>query len=124
MERLNVQAAIHPTSIASVLVYVDRDDGSVVRNLNATDFSVDFWASDRTAPGDPPALRPAVLFASPETWGGYELALDNLRYNEEDPSDQWHEPLPAGLERVVYVVTVQTSQTEALGRCIVKQADI
>jgi hypothetical protein len=124
MQRLNVQAAIHPTSIASVLVYVDRDDGSVVANLNAYNFRVDFWASDRTSPGDPPALRPAVLFASPETWGGYELAVDNLRYNEDDPSEQWHEALPTGLERVVYVVTVETTEPDAQGRCIVEQADI
>jgi hypothetical protein len=124
MERLNVQAAIHPTSIAGVLVYVDRDDGTVVDNLNASNFKVDFWASNQTAPRDPPALRPAVICADPETWGGYELALDNLRYNEDDPTEQWHEPLPAGLERVVYVVTVETAQPEARGRCIVQQADV
>lgn len=123
MNRLNVQAAIHPTSIARVLVYVEREDGSSVE-LGASDFGVDFWASNQSAPGDPPRYWPAVLSATGTTWGGYELALDDLRYNEDDPTDTWHEPLPSNLENVVYVISVHTSQPDAQGRCIVKQPDI
>ena len=100
MNKLIVQAAIHPASIARVLVSVEGADGSIV-SLGASNFRVNFWASSTTAPGDPPRYWPAVLSASEYPPGRYDLELDDLRYNEEDPSETWHEPLPSNLEGVV-----------------------
>jgi len=118
MPRLIVQAAIHPQSIARVLVCVEHEDGSSVQ-LGASNFKVAFWASNASAAGDPPNHWPFVVWAI--GFGSYyELTLDDERYNEEDPTETWHEPLPTNLANVVYVVTV-TSDPDFQGRCIVRQ---
>jgi hypothetical protein len=120
MNRLNVQAAIHPNGMSRVLVSVARDDGSWV-DLAPANFEVACWASNTAAPGDPPRYHPAVLWAIGAASGWYELTLDDLRSNEDDPSQTWHEPLPADLRNVVYLITVHTDQPDAQGQCIVRQ---
>lgn len=123
MTRLHVQAAIHPTSIASVLVLVEDADGSNVE-LFASDFDVKFWASNTTAPGDSARYYPSVVSVISHSLGHYELLLDDERYNEDNSIETWHEPLPSGLENVVYVVTVQSTTPIARGSCIARQPDI
>jgi len=122
VDRLIVQAAIHPNSIARVLLCVEREDGSRVE-VYPSDVDVACWASSKSAGGDPPRYHPAVVWAIGSADGGYELTPDDLRYNEEDPTDTWHEPLPSDLEHVVYIVSVHTSAPEAQGRCIVQQPE-
>ncbi len=119
MNRLIVQAAIHPQSIARVLVCVEHEDGSSMQ-LAAANFKVAFWASNASAAGDPPRYWPFVVWAAPSSPGCQVLTLDDEPYNEEDPSQTWHEPLPTNLANVVYVITV-TSDPDAQGRCIVRQ---
>jgi hypothetical protein len=120
MNRLNVQAAIHPNGMATVLVSVARDDASWV-DLGPDNIDVAFWASNMAAPGDPPRHHPAVLSAIGSSSGWYELTVDDVRYNEEDATQQWHEPLPSDLRKVVYLISVHTSQPDAQGKCIVRQ---
>ena len=120
MNRLIVQAAIHPTTIARVLVYVEQEDGATPF-LAVTDFKVDMWATNQSPPGGHSGYYPAVLSAWQRTGSCYELELDNWWFNEEDPTETRHEPFPTYLKNVVYVVSVNTTTPEAQGRCIVAQ---
>jgi hypothetical protein len=83
---------------------------------------IDCWATRASAAGDAPRYHPSVLFAigygAP---GRYELLLDDLRYNEDDPDEQWHEPLPIDVKGAVYYIAVHTTEPDAQGRCIVEQ---
>ena len=120
MNRLIVQAAIHPNNMGRVLLSVEREDGSGV-DLNAGNVEVDCWATRASAPGDAPRYHPSVLFAIGNATGKYELLLDDLRYNEDDPDEQWHEALPVDVKGAVYSIAVHTAAPDAQGRCIVEQ---
>jgi hypothetical protein len=122
VQRLIVQAAIHPTTIARLLVSVELEDGSIPF-VALTDFKVDLWATNQSAPGAHSGLYPEVLSAWQRSGSCYELELGNAWFNEEDPTDTRHDPLPTNLKRVVYVVSVSTTVPEAQGRCIVAQRD-
>jgi hypothetical protein len=120
VNRLIVQAAIHPTTIARVLVYVELEDGSTPF-LSPSNFKVDMWATNQSPPGGHSGKYPAVLSAWQRPDSCYELELDNHWFNEEDPTETRHEPFPTYLNNVVYLVSVSMATPEAQGRCIVTQ---
>ena len=121
MNRLNVQAAIHPSNMGRALVTVEHEDGSRVL-LGSDSFDVARWAPWASAAGDAARYHPSVLFAIGGAPGTYELTLDDVRYNEGDATQQWHEPLPLDVRGAVYLITVHTTQPDAQGRCIVRQS--